>query len=477
MKERKTLYLVSDCEEDYNSFKDLVEAEDDIEGEIVGTEDGTIRLFNLAESVYKENGLKPNDKAVFIGKIKSVKEEKKSVQYIFEKYGVKYGFTDNRAFIDIDESVVANKLVYDEFFKEFKELCDSRGNKTKKIRRSTAGKVLLTVFVLPVGIAKMISNRFTDKKAVRKQLHIYGIMLFYLNHLQEFMDRETEMLPEETPNNDKKKNKLDAILQETINNYNCIYSNMKGNGETLHMDRVRSCDLIDNIKNLINSIANHPKEFDTSITEIEIYASAFTQECKFAQQELKAARESAAGALAGGTSGAAIAAVTPAAAMWIATTFGTSSTGTAISTLSGAAATKAALAWLGGGSIAAGGGGVAAGESLLAMAGPIGIGVAAVTILTTVVLFETKKMSINKKRKEMIQYILQNTEIVKESFLKITALLEENEKLYAEIGKYYTDSLPAYGNDYTTLDDSMKLRLGSLVNDTKAMAACIGKTI
>jgi hypothetical protein len=44
---------------------------------------------------------------------------------------------------------------------------------------------------------------------------------------------------------------------------------------------------------------------------------------------------------------------------------GTASTGTAISTLSGAVATKAALAWLGGGAISAGGGGVAVGGTVL----------------------------------------------------------------------------------------------------------------
>jgi len=42
------------------------------------------------------------------------------------------------------------------------------------------------------------------------------------------------------------------------------------------------------------------------------------------------------------------------------------STGTAISSLSGAAATNAALAWLGGGTLAAGGGGVAAGTTIVA---------------------------------------------------------------------------------------------------------------
>lgn len=46
-------------------------------------------------------------------------------------------------------------------------------------------------------------------------------------------------------------------------------------------------------------------------------------------------------------------------------TFGVASTGTAISTLSGAAATNATLAAIGGGSIAAGGGGVAVGTAIL----------------------------------------------------------------------------------------------------------------
>lgn len=51
---------------------------------------------------------------------------------------------------------------------------------------------------------------------------------------------------------------------------------------------------------------------------------------------------------------------------------GTATTGTAIGTLSGAAATNATLAWLGGGSLAAGGGGMALGSAVLGgiIAGP-----------------------------------------------------------------------------------------------------------
>jgi len=52
-------------------------------------------------------------------------------------------------------------------------------------------------------------------------------------------------------------------------------------------------------------------------------------------------------------------------AVWIVGTFGTASTGTAISTLSGAASSNAILAWFGGGSVAAGGGGVSLGAAVL----------------------------------------------------------------------------------------------------------------
>lgn len=70
----------------------------------------------------------------------------------------------------------------------------------------------------------------------------------------------------------------------------------------------------------------------------------------------------AVGALAGGlTSGAGAVAATYAAVG----AFSTASTGTPIAALSGAAATNATLAFLGGGSVAAGGGGVAAGTLVL----------------------------------------------------------------------------------------------------------------
>lgn len=82
---------------------------------------------------------------------------------------------------------------------------------------------------------------------------------------------------------------------------------------------------------------------------------------------------SAVSSMLGGTvSGAALGAVTAFGAYGAAITFGAASTGTAIASLSGVAATNATMAFLGGGSLAAGGLGIAGGTAVLGglVAGP-----------------------------------------------------------------------------------------------------------
>lgn len=163
-----------------------------------------------------------------------------------------------------------------------------------------------------------------------------------------------------------------ASYEELTAEYNAVFTEMSDKGLSLLRQRERSTDLIGLVELLVNSIVNTPKSFNADFEEIDMHKARFLDAEEFARRDLAAARRSAAGAGAGVTAGAALASVAPTAAMWVATTFGTASTGTAISTLSGAAASQAALAWLGGGAIAAGGGGTAVGGALLALAGPVG---------------------------------------------------------------------------------------------------------
>lgn len=97
---------------------------------------------------------------------------------------------------------------------------------------------------------------------------------------------------------------------------------------------------------------------------------------RFSAEELKEAYVGAA-VLLGGLGGAGMGAAAGFAASGATTAtvmaFGAASTGTAISSLSGVAATNAVLAWLGGGALAAGGGGMALGTAVLGGA-TLGVG-------------------------------------------------------------------------------------------------------
>lgn len=275
----------------------------------------------------------------------------------------------------------------------------------------------------------------------------------------------------------EKLTELDRMLQQSVTEYNDAYTLMNDKGIKLYIERCRAVDAISNVEHLINSIANHPKSFDSDFEEIETNRKQFTESCEFANRELQAARLAAGGAGAGLAAGASVAFMAPTAAMWIATTFGTASTGTAISTLSGAAATNAALAWLGGGTLAAGGGGTAAGTALLAMAGPVGWTIAGATLLSSILIFNSKRAKLNKQKNEEIEAVKKNTETVKELDIKISSILDETEAVRNGLCLAYADSLRFYAKDYPSLSNEEKVSLGTLVNNTKALSALFGKNV
>lgn len=276
---------------------------------------------------------------------------------------------------------------------------------------------------------------------------------------------------------EEKITELDRMLEESITEYNDAYTLMNDKGVRLFVERNRAVDSIDNVKNLVNSIANHPKDFDADFEVIESNRKQFRDSCEFADKELQAARTAAGGMGAGMAAGASVAFMAPTAAMWIATTFGTASTGAAISTLSGAAATNAALAWLGGGAVAAGGGGMAAGNALLALAGPVGWTIAGATLLTSIVLFAKKRMKLNKEKNEEIESVKRNIEIIREMDGEIKALLDRTADIRTGLNTLYTSCLSSFGSDYQALSDEQKQELGALVNNTLTLSATLEENV
>ena len=271
--------------------------------------------------------------------------------------------------------------------------------------------------------------------------------------------------------------KLDRMLEDSVTEYNDAYTLMNDKGVKLFVERSRAVDSISFVEGFVNSIANKPKSFDADFKEIMSDRKQFTEACDFAERELMDARKAAAGAGAGLAAGASVAFMAPTAAMWVATTFGTASTGAAISTLSGAAATNAALAWLGGGALAAGGNGIAGGTAFLAMAGPVGWSIAGATLLSSILVLSVKKMKLNKEKNEEIQAVKENIERVREMDAKIGAVLDETTEIRNGLNNQYAKAVHLYGADYQSLDEDEKMLLGALVNNTKSLAAMFCVTI
>lgn len=262
-----------------------------------------------------------------------------------------------------------------------------------------------------------------------------------------------------------------------IIDYNQTYTDLELGGIELYQSRLRSIDLLDLATGLVNSIANTPKSFVEDIKEVSHSKLRFKESEAFAREELNSARKSAASASAGVTAGIAIASIAPSAAIWVATTFGTASTGAAISTLSGAAATNAAMAWLGGGALAAGGGGMAGGSAFLAMAGPIGWGVAGATLLTSIALFVKKQHKIAKEKHKELLSVKRNTEALRETSAAIGALRAKTDALREELSRSFISACRLHGAEYLSLSDDEKLALGSLVNNAKCLGSLIVKKV
>lgn len=267
------------------------------------------------------------------------------------------------------------------------------------------------------------------------------------------------------------------LYEEAVVQYNAGYTTMYDTGVALLRQRERSTDLIGHIELLVNSIANTPKAFSTTFEEIAVQRDRFLEAEEFARRDLAAARASAASAGAGFAAGAAVATVAPTAAMWVATTFGTASTGTAISALSGAAASKAALAWLGGGTLATGGGGAAGGSALLALAGPVGWTVAGATLLASIALFAKQKFDNREAKHDATKAVMLNTARVNNLGLEIDSLVQQTTALREKLNRTYGELLPCFEADFLALSPIDQSRLAALVNNTKASAALLGKRI
>ena len=275
----------------------------------------------------------------------------------------------------------------------------------------------------------------------------------------------------------KAKKEALKVHERAADKYNETYVKMQSEGENLYQIRQKSLDLIEKVESLINSIANSPKDFEVKLDSIREERLKFRKTEEYAREAYDNAVKSGVSMAAGIAGGAAVASMAPSVAMWVATTFGTASTGTAISALHGAVATKAALAWLGGGALTVGGGGIAAGKALLALAGPIGWSIAGVATGASALFITSKNKATAQEAMDQAKEITKAGAYLNETCAKIQALSEETSQIYYPLSSFHAEMGKFVGADYTMLDNEQKKKLGTLVNNALTLTALVNKKI
>ena len=270
------------------------------------------------------------------------------------------------------------------------------------------------------------------------------------------------------------------IHEDMVNSYNESYKAMSHVCERLYETRTDSVKTIQVIQTVINSIANTPKEFTTTFGQVEKELANFKETERYAQEAYDVSVKAGVNIAGGMAAGIGIASMAPTAMMSIATTFGTATTGTAISALSGAVAQKAAYAWLGrtfAGFAVKQGAGMAAGQAFLALAGPIGWGITATSAGVSLISMTGKNKEIADKAIEEAKEIAKAREELDEVTAKVDDLRDRTLLLLNDLNQQKTRILGFTNADYAVLGGDHKKFLGTLVNNTQTLAALLNTAI
>ncbi len=268
-------------------------------------------------------------------------------------------------------------------------------------------------------------------------------------------------------------------LESAAKGYQEVADATKAAALGLHQLRHETAErLIPAVESYVNSLANSPKEFSKAIAEYRREYRRFSQVVESFQAEADRATVVSGGvAGAGALAGAGVAALGPATAMAIATTFGTASTGAAISALSGAAATNAALAWLGGGAIAAGGGGMAAGNALLALAGPVGIGIGVTALLGGAAWAHVSNGRIEERATKQAIEIERDIGPLQEARAQITSLDTLTRQHAAGVDEQLDWLRRNAPRNYRSFNREQREMLAALINNIRSLAELLAKQV
>ena len=120
---------------------------------------------------------------------------------------------------------------------------------------------------------------------------------------------------------------------------------------------------------------------------------------------------------------------------------------------------------------------MAAGNALLALAGPVGWGIAGASFLASVLILWRKSVNAKEEKAKQILTMMDCIAATRSARLKITALKNETNELKKAVQRLYNDCFGLTNGNYRTFNEESKTNLGSLVNLTRSLSALLAKKI
>jgi len=135
------------------------------------------------------------------------------------------------------------------------------------------------------------------------------------------------------------------------------------------------------------------------------------------------------------------------------------------------------LAWLGGGAIAAGGGGMASGGALLAMAGPIGWGLAGVAVVGGGYFYASKNKEIAEKADASTLSIRNGIKVLElsERFIELlTTQTSEHAQGLRKLLEHAASGLPSHYSKFST--EQLEL-VAAVINHVHVLTELMQRTV
>ena len=143
--------------------------------------------------------------------------------------------------------------------------------------------------------------------------------------------------------------------------------------------------------------------------------------------------------------------------------------------LSGAAATNAALAFLGGGTVASGAGGIAGGQVLLSLAGPVGWGIAGLLAVASSVTVSMNNKNTADQAALISGRLQKKLSTLRPKLFALEQLLDKTKKLASAIN--LNPFWYLYPKDYQQFDSKQRAALATLINNTRSLGKLINERI